>query len=69
MTFPRISDTIIYEYDGQKVIVWQQDIFNKVYIKTIPQTDESTWTSVNWWKFLFDAKVVDRLKDIKKSAY
>ena len=69
MTFPRISDTIVYEYDGQKVILWQQDIFRKVYIRTISQTDESTWTAVSWWKFLFNAKIVDHLQDMKKSAY
>ena len=54
MTFPLINK--IYEYNGQKVQVWQQDLFIKVYLKTQPDTGGVYFLTENWWKFMLKSK-------------
>ena len=39
MIFPKISKYIVYNYDGEEVFLWQQELFNKVYLRTVPQKD------------------------------
>ena len=56
MTFPLIDK--VYEYNNRKEIVWAQDIFVNVYLRSIPENDNesSQYTQINWWKFMFSAK-------------
>lgn len=66
MIFPKINN--IYEYDGQKVHLWQQDLFRKVYLKTIPERSGAYFRTENWWKFMFTAKFIEHIKKLS-SAY
>lgn len=66
MIFPKINN--IYEYDGQKVHLWQQDLFRKVYLKTIPEQGGAYFRTENWWKFMFTAKFIEQIKKLS-SAY
>ena len=66
MIFPKINS--IYEYDGQKVHLWQQDLFRKVYLKTIPEQGGAYFRTENWWKFMCTAKFIEQIKKLS-SAY
>ena len=66
MIFPKINN--IYKYDGQKVHLWQQDLFRKVYLKTIPEKGGAYFRTENWWKFMFIAKFIEQVKKLS-SAY
>ena len=61
MTFPLIDN--VYEYNGRKEIVWGQDLFMNVYLRSIPENGEkeSKYTVVNWWKFMFSAKKINMI--------
>ena len=59
MTFPLINK--IYLFNNEKTIVWEQDLFRKVYLRTVPKNGESIYYTVNWWKFMCKAKYI---KDI-----
>lgn len=55
MTFPLINR--VYEYKGDKLVVWAQDIFINVYTRTICKEDRrEEWAKINWFKFAFKAK-------------
>lgn len=68
MIFPRISNYVVYNYEGENVIVWQQDLFFKVYIRTLPNSDNEggKYSTVNWWKFMLKAKISFKLEDNEK---
>ena len=66
MTFPLINN--VYEYKGQKVIVWQQKLFIKVCLRSIPDAGGSTYFTENWWKFMINANFVEKAPE-KSSAY
>lgn len=44
--------------DHKYGIVWGQDLFFNVYIRTIPlnPNESSYFIKMNWWKFLISAK-------------
>ena len=52
----------IYEYNGEKVIVWSQTPFKYVNIRTMPEKGGSIYMKANWFKFAFKAKFVDKIK-------
>jgi hypothetical protein len=54
MVFPLINN--IYNYNGDVVQIWQQDLLRKVYIKTQPAIGSVQFLTANWWKFMFKAK-------------
>lgn len=56
MTLPLINR--IYEYNDRYVIIWRQDLFKKVYLRTIPINGVSTYYWEYWWKFMLKAKVI-----------
>lgn len=56
MTFPLINR--MYEYNDRYVIVWRQDLFKKVYLRTIPINGGSSYYWEKWWKFMLKAKVI-----------
>ena len=39
MTFPLINK--IYSFNNEEAIVWHQDLFRKVYLRTIPENGGS----------------------------
>ena len=61
MTFPLINK--IYLFNNEEIIVWQQDLFRKVYLRTVPKNGESVYYTVNWWEFMSKAKYI---KDISQ---
>ena len=71
MVFPKISKYLVYEYDGQYVIIWQQTLFSQVCLRTVPQNDGegSYYFTVNWWKFMFNAKFSYELDYNENSPY
>ncbi len=66
MTFPLIDN--IYSYNGQEVHLWQQDLFFRVYLKTQPDIGSVYFFTDNWWKFMFNAKFLNKIKKLS-SAY
>lgn len=49
----------IYEYKGKNVILYHQEIFSKVFIKTIPNlSGGSTYYWENWWIFMLKATLI-----------
>lgn len=66
MTFPLIN--YIYDYNGQKTIIWQQDLFRRVYLRSIPENGGSLYERQNWWKFMFKAKRIEKAPE-KSQAY
>ena len=68
MQLPLINDRKVFEYEGEKVIVWQQDLFIKVYLRTVPEKGGSSYIDANWWKFMFKAKCIETLPE-RGSAY
>ena len=61
MKFPLINK--IYLFNKEETIVWEQDLFRKVYLRTVPKNGESVYYTVNWWKFMRKAKYI---KDISQ---
>ena len=51
-------------------MIWQQDLFVNVYLRSIPENDEkeSKYTVVNWWKFMWNAKKIGTL-NLKNDNY
>lgn len=66
MTFPLINN--IYEYKGKQYVMWQQDLFNKVYLYSIVNTGGAEYILENWWKFMLNAKKIGTLK-VKNDNY
>ena len=68
MIFPLING--IYKYNGKKEIIWQQDLFTNVYLRSIPENEEkeSKYTVINWWKFMWNAKKIGTVK-VKNDNY
>ena len=61
MAFPLINK--IYLFNNEETIVWEQDLFRKVYLRTVPKNGESVYYTVNWCKFMSKAKYI---KDISQ---
>ena len=61
MSIP-VIDTI-YNYKNEKVIVWQQNLFTKVYLRTLLDNSKggSTYFTENWWKFMWKSKRIEKL--------
>ena len=70
MIFPKISKYIVYNYDGEDVFLWQQEIFNKVYLRTVPYNDRegSSYFTVGWWKFMRNATIAYKLEEPKETS-
>ncbi len=68
MTFPLINR--IYKYNGRKEIIWGQDLFVRVYLRSILEDNEmeSKYTTENWWKFMWNAKKIGTL-NLKNDNY
>lgn len=65
MTFPLINK--IYSFNNEEAIVWHQDLFYKVYLRTIPENGESVYYTINWWKFMCKAKYVKDVRRLSKT--
>ena len=70
MIFPKISKYIVYNYDGEEVFLWQQELFNKVYLRTVPQKDGegSSYFTVGWWKFMRNATIAYELEEPEEAS-
>ena len=64
MTFPLIDR--IYEYKNEKVVLWQQDLFCSVFLRTIPESGGSIYSKANWWKFMISAKKLGKFENTSK---
>lgn len=64
MVFPKI-DTI-YVYNGVKYIVLTSSIFKNVMVQNIIKSNDvhenSHFKLINWWKFMFKAKFIEKKK-------
>lgn len=65
MTFPLINK--IYLFNNEEVIVWHQDLFRKVYLRTIPENGGSVYFTINWWKFMYKAKYIRDVRRLSKA--
>jgi len=65
MVFPKINR--VYEYDNEKVVVWQQSLFNKVYLRTLIDKGGSLYLTVNWFKFMLNAKYIEELQTVNNA--
>ena len=65
MTFPLINK--IYLFNNEETIVWEQDLFRKVYLRTVPKNDESIYYTVNWWKFMCKAKYIKGISQLTEA--
>lgn len=65
MTFPLINK--IYLFNNEEVIVWHQDLFRKVYLRTIPKDGGSVYYTINWWKFMCKAKYIKDVRRLSKA--
>ena len=65
MIFPLINKYKVYKYENDEVVICHQDLFRKVYLRTIVKEGESTFYNVNWWKFTMNAKFAYELKHSK----
>jgi len=54
MTIPIVNN--VYTYDNEDVIVWSQNLFFTVYVRTLVEDGGSEYKTINWWKFIFKAK-------------
>jgi len=61
MIFPKINR--VYEYNNEKVVVWQQSLFNKVYLRTLTDKGGSIYYVVNWFKFMYKSKYIEELQN------
>lgn len=64
MIFPKINN--IYEYKNEQYILWQQDLFRTVYLRSCVNSGGSSYITFNWWKFMFSAKKIDKYIDNRK---
>ena len=65
MVFPLINRYKVYKYGNDEVVIYHQDLFRKVYLRTIVNEGNSTFYNVNWWKFAKDAKFAYELQHSK----
>ena len=65
MTFPLINK--IYLFNNEETIVWEQDLFRKVYLRTVPKNGESVYYTVNWWKFMCKAKYINGISQLTET--
>lgn len=65
MIFPLIDRYKVYTYSNDEVVICHQDLFRKVYLRTIVKEGGSTFYNVNWWKFAMNAKFAYELKHSK----
>ena len=65
MTFPLINK--IYSFNNEEAIVWHQDLFCKVYLRTIPKNGGSVYFTINWWKFMYKAKYIRDVRRLSKA--
>ena len=65
MIFPLIDRYKVYTFEGNDVVIRQQDLFRQVYLQTIVTEGESHFITVNWWKFAFKASFAYELKHSK----
>ena len=58
MTFPLINRIYTHKDYNRPLLVWGQDLFFTVYLKTIPNSSDegALFITMNWWKFMFTAK-------------
>lgn len=60
-----------YKFNNKEVRLLATSVFRKVYLSEYINDDEhcgSILTTENWWKFVFNAKFLEKNK-IKNSAY
>lgn len=65
MTFPLINH--IYEFNNEKVVIWQQTLFSKVFLRTLTDSGGSSYYTVNWFNFLLNAKHDKELQEVNKN--
>ena len=65
MAFPLINK--IYSFNNEEAIVWHQDLFRKVYLRTIPENGGSVYYKINWWKFMCKAKYIKDIRRLSKT--
>lgn len=66
MTFPLINR--IYKIDENTVVIWQQKLFFKVYLRTLESGAEgSIYYTMNWWKFMMNAKKLKKLEGLSEN--
>lgn len=65
MIFPLIDRYKVYNYNGNDVVICHQDLFRKVYLRTIVTTGGSTFLTESWWKFALNAKYAYELQHSK----
>lgn len=67
MIFPLIDN--IYEYNGHKWICWQQDLFRKVYLRSVVdhEYEGSKYVDFNWWDFARHAVKIGKLPKMSKN--
>lgn len=58
MTFPLINRVYIHPDYNRNLILWGQDLFFNVYLRTIPNdsSENSIFIKMNWWKFMWQAQ-------------
>ncbi len=56
MTFPLIGNK--YRYKSKTWICWQQDLFRRVYLRSINYDGGSEYKVYSWWHFMFNAKKI-----------
>ena len=62
MTLPLINR--IYEFDNKKVIVWSIQWFSSIDYRTLVEHGGSEYKSANWWKFVFNAKKIGKIREV-----
>jgi len=65
MTFPLIDK--IYSFNNEETIVWQQDLFRKVYLRTVPKNGGSIYYTANWWTFIRKAKYIKDMPQLSEA--
>ena len=58
MTFPLINRVYTHTDYNRNLILWGQDLFFNVYLRTIPNdsSKNSIFIKMNWWKFMWQAQ-------------
>ena len=58
MTFPLINRVYTHPDYNRNLILWGQDLFFNVYLRTIPNdsSENSIFIKMNWWKFIGQAQ-------------
>ena len=62
MVFPLIDRYKVYNYNGHDVVICHQDLFRRVYLRTIVKEGNSTFLEESWWKFAKNAKFAYELQ-------